>query len=394
MLLSTALLLLGCVHHVHGVVDKDLIKSLPGYRNADGTQKALPTRHWSGYIPVPVAANPTPPNRTCFSGCQHNGEPSPAGTAFVHYWLVENAAKDPDAPTLVWQQGGPGGSSLIGLFTEVGPLTLNDASFGACNASDPECVPTVFDNPFSWHSAPANMLFVEHPAPTGFSYCEPAQACTWDDESQALVNFNFYVEFFKAYPELAKNEFYFSGESYAGVLVPTVALQILKHKTDANKAFAPFNLGGFAIGNDCPGNQIYTCTPYSGWRGVKVAIDFRFGHGMVPEPLYKQIYEQCADWWDDEPFPHGKSLSMFEAPPAKCAALLEDPVRPCKSIAGDTYRMGGGYFLYDTCSEDMMALNPDDNLPHPAEAAMSRMQHRRQLQAPPTSPEFAMSSGE
>lgn len=170
------------------------------------------------------------------------------------------------------------------------------------------------------------------------------------------------------------------------MLVPTVALQILAHKTPSNQHLAPHNLGGFAIGNDCPGNQVYTCTPYSGWRGVKVALDFRYGHGMIPEPLYKDIYEKCAGWWSDEPFPHGKD--MFDAPPEPCAKLLEDPVRPCMSIAGDTYRMGGGYFLYDTCSEDMMALG-DDHLPHPDEAA-----DRRRLQAPPTSPEFPMTSGE
>ena len=49
--------------------------------------------------------------------------------AHVHYILVENSEARKDAPTVVWQQGGPGGSSLIGLFTENGPLTLNDASF-------------------------------------------------------------------------------------------------------------------------------------------------------------------------------------------------------------------------------------------------------------------------
>jgi hypothetical protein len=114
---------------------------------------------------------------------------------------------------------------------------------------------------------------------------------------------------------------------------------------------------------------------------------------MIPEPLYKDIYEKCGSWWSDEPFPHG--TDMFDAPPEPCAKLLEDPVRPCKSIAGDTYRMGGGYFLYDTCSEDMMALG-DDHLPHPIEAAAAAAAagERRRLQAPPTSAEFPMSSGE
>ena len=113
---------------------------------------------------------------------------------------------------------------------------------------------------------------------------------------------------------------------------------------------------------------------------------------MIPEPLYKQIYKECGSWWDDEPFPHGKSATMFDAPPRACAELLEDPVRPCKSIAGDTYSMGGGYFLYDTCSEDMMALSPTDHMPR-SDVHFQRL-YRRQLQAPPTSPEFPMTSGE
>lgn len=54
-----------------------------------------------------------------------------------------------------------------------------------------------------------------------------------------MTNYQFYVEFFKLYPELASNDFYYSGESYAGVLVPTVALQILNHTTPENKVQRP-----------------------------------------------------------------------------------------------------------------------------------------------------------
>jgi len=365
-----------------GDIVSDRIETLPGYVKADGSAKPLPVKHWSGYIEVPVASNAS-------AG-------SPAGTAFVHYWLVENSAGKSDAPTVVWQQGGPGGSSLIGLFTENGPLTLNDASFKT-SAYKATGIPTVFDNPFSWHNAPANMLYVEHPAPTGFSYCVPANACKWDDSNQAIVSYEFYVRFFKAFPELASNDFFFSGESYAGVLVPTVALQILKHRTDENTNRAPWNLKGFLLGNDCPGNQIYTCTPYSGWRGVKVALDFRFGHGMIPESLYSKIYEACSSWWGNgKPFPDGPD--MFSAPPEPCKTLLEDPVRPCKSVAGDTYDMGGGYYLYDTCSQDMLALDKNDNLPHPERFALPAQDVPedlgRQLQAPPTSPEYANTDGE
>ena len=51
--------------------------------------------------------------------------------------------------------------------------------------------------------------------------------------------------------------------------------------------------------------------------------------------------------------------------------------------------MGGGYFLYDTCSRDMLALSADDHQPHPdrAYAAVS-------AQPPPVAPEYSNSAGE
>eukprot|EP00040_Diaphanoeca_grandis_P039304 m.258713 g.258713 ORF g.258713 m.258713 type:complete len:511 (-) comp36943_c0_seq1:277-1809(-) len=324
-----------CVSLANAAIDADLVTSLPGL--APG---AFTSRIWSGYIEVPTVN----------------------GSAHVHYVLVENSKNDSNAPIVVWQQGGPGGSSLIGMFTEVGPLTLNDQSFATKDYAD-SGVPTVFPNPNSWHTAPANYLFVEHPAPTGFSYCDGD--CYWNDTSQAEVNYEFYVKFFESYPEYADKEFYFTGESYAGVLVPSVALQILKHRTPENRKKNPWNLQGFALGNDCPGNRVFTCTPYSGWLGTKVALDFRFGHGMISESLYAEITEACKSWWKGgKPYPDPDGPSM-EGPPegSECRKLLEDPVRPCMSKAGDTYDMGGGYFLYDTCTADLLALDNTTNLP-------------------------------
>merc|ERR1712216_170600 len=89
---------------------------------------------------------------------------------------------------------------------------------------------------------------------------------------------------------------------------------------------------------------------------------------------------------------------MFDPPPEPCRTLLEDPVRPCKSIAGDTYDMGGGYYLYDTCSQDMLALDKFDNLPHPEQHALPIWQAGgelgRRLQAPPPGSEYMNTAGE
>ena len=113
-----------CACSATAAVDADEITALPGFEGE------LPTRMWSGLMEVPTVN----------------------GSAHTHYWLVENAEKDPKAPTVIWQQGGPGGSSLIGLFTEVGPLTLNDLSMRTA-AYNRTGVPTPFLNPYSWHTA-------------------------------------------------------------------------------------------------------------------------------------------------------------------------------------------------------------------------------------------------
>jgi len=317
-------------------VPGDLVTSLPGY---PGT---LPTKHYSGFVTTP--------------------HPSTKYTTTVnihtHYWLVEaQAPLDPaTAPTLVWMQGGPGGSSLIGLFTENGPITLNDYST-LTTAFNTTHVPTVFDNPHSWNKL-ANVLYVEHPAPTGFSYCSgynTFQCPPWNDHTQAEASFAFFVKFFSAkyYKELASNPLFFSGESYAGVLVPTLAQLLLQARTPKNKHLAPYNIQGFALGNDCPGNQVYTCTPYSGWLGTQVALDFRFRHGMINESLYNTINQVCANQWN-----------TFEGPTSQeCRDLLEDPIRPVLSSAGDTYNMGGGYYLYDTCDGDLLDMDASTHQP-------------------------------
>jgi serine carboxypeptidase-like clade 1 len=334
------LLLLPFIAAVHAAIEADRVLSLPGY----GAE--LPFKIYSGYLETPL------PQR------------SGAGNASTHYVLV--LADDADSgPVIAWQQGGPGSSSLLGLFTELGPFTLNDASFTTADYNRTG-VPTVFDNIFSWSrlagggAGAPSMLFLEHPAPTGFSFCGMhGTDCEHDDSTQAELSYSVFVAFFKAYPELSARPFYMTGESYAGVLVPTLALRILAERNATNARTAPWSLAGFALGNDCPGNAVYTCTPYSGWRGTQTSLEFLFRHGMLPEGKKKQIDAACKDWYVEAP--PGPTTD----PPAACAALLEDKVRPAKSIAGDTYEMGGGYFLYDSCGKDLLALDQSTGRPDP-----------------------------
>ena len=115
---------------------------------------------------------------------------------------------------MIWHTGGPGGSSLYGQWAETG--------FFQVSASG-ETV-----NEFAWNRV-ANSLFLENPAGafltpadrhSGFSYCMKngvrQQICRWNDKTQAESYAYVLQEFFKHYPEFAKNEFFISGESYGG----------------------------------------------------------------------------------------------------------------------------------------------------------------------------------
>jgi len=78
---------------------------------------------------------------------------------------------------------------MFGMLSEMGPLSLNEDSL----LVDP---PALFYNPYGWQ-AHANVLAIEQPPPTGFSFCagDPGggmESCgDWDDYSAAEENYKF-----------------------------------------------------------------------------------------------------------------------------------------------------------------------------------------------------------
>ena len=101
----------------------------------------------------------------------------------LHYWFIEAETDSSFAPVVLWLNGGPGSSSLIGLLTENGQVATN------VNSLVPEGqVPKVFYNPYSW-SQVANVVYLEQPKGVGFSYCTGgSKKCRNTDESTAAVH--------------------------------------------------------------------------------------------------------------------------------------------------------------------------------------------------------------
>jgi cathepsin A (carboxypeptidase C) len=73
------------------------------------------------------------------------------------YWFFESRSDPTNDPVIIWLTGGPGCSSILALFAENGPCSVN--------ADGTSTIP----NPFSWNSN-ANIMWVDQPAGVGFSY--------------------------------------------------------------------------------------------------------------------------------------------------------------------------------------------------------------------------------
>lgn len=190
------------VENCNGGSNNDIIKDLPGYPNS-----APALTMYSGYIEV---------NKTA------------KGSLF--YWFVEaqKAPDDPSTPVVVWLNGGPGASSLYGLFAENGPFTLNDDL-------------SLSYNPWSW-AVSYHMLFVDNPVDTGFSFVDKGNWVQNEDQmgSQFVNLLNTFLH--DCHPKYASNPLYISGESYAGRYIPFIAKWIYLRGDN-------LNLKGLAIGN-------------------------------------------------------------------------------------------------------------------------------------------------
>jgi len=187
-------------------------------------------------------------------------------TTYLHYWFVESQSSPRDSPLVVWMNGGPGCSSMDGLLNELGPFRV---SVSMANGSL-----EVVENDFSWNTF-ANVLFLEAPACVGFSYS--TESCDASDDSTSKRNYNALLDFLKKFPAMARNELYITGESYAGVYVPTLTKRIVEGEKR-------LNLKGFAVGNGI--------TNYH--KNDNSIIFFAYYHGLIGQRNWDALVDHCC----------------------------------------------------------------------------------------------------
>lgn len=253
---------------------------------------------------------------------------------------IESETTDPSkAPVVVWSNGGPGAPSLYGLMIELGPLLLTP---------DGKLVP----NEFSW-SKTSNLLIIDAPAPVGYSYCEPSgpsgsfQSCgDWNDDSTATFNRLAVEGFLKKFPSLIKNDWYFTGESYAGIYIPTLVRELLLHGPKDLK------IKGMALGNACVGTDVLCFADGDyWWRAV-----FLRGHAQISDASYEKFDSEC-----------GENLRKGYA--------TED----CKKKYAVLEKQAGFFYEYDVYSECYYDGDFSPPTPSPSARALRFMQKSKRV---------------
>lgn len=223
----------------------------------------------------------------------------------IHYLLAESQNDPSNDPLIIWYNGGPGCSSMLGFMQEHGPFLWKN---GEDNWNG--------TNPYSWNKR-ANMLYIEQPAGVGYSYyADPDEAkapSNFTDLNAAQDNLQAVLGWYEKFPEFKTNDLYISGESYAGVYVPYL-LYLLHNHNQANldnpDVFCP-PLKGMMVGNGVT-NWKYDGSPsafeMSYWHSLvdkeqymtKLNNNCSFNELEPPEsPICNQTFNDFQDLFDD-----------------------------------------------------------------------------------------------
>ncbi|XP_047310431.1 serine carboxypeptidase-like [Impatiens glandulifera] len=196
----------------------------------------------------------------------YNIEHSHAARMFYFFFESRNSKKDD--PVVIWLTGGPGCSSELAMFYENGPFSITN------NMS-------LEWNEYGWDKV-SNLLYVDQPIGTGFSYSTDKRDTRHNEKGVGDDLYDFLQAFFKEHPELVNNDFYITGESYAGHYIPAFAARV--HQGNKAKEGIHINLKGFAIGNGLtdPEIQYPAYTDYALDMGIIQKSDYNRIKKVIP----------------------------------------------------------------------------------------------------------------
>ena len=217
-----------------------------------------------------------------------------SGLAFMLYGKM-GISKDEmkNYPTIIWLNGGPGSSSQLGNFMELGPHLVKPASMSPYE---------IVANNYTWIKD-FNVLFVDQPVGTGLSYADPnfkpSPYCT----NMTEVADDFYVALKELYFNskgcfnqlgiTGDKPLFIFGESYAGKYAPAIAEKLRNEESDEKKITG---LKGVGIGDGftSPADILSQVGEYAYNMGL---IDYQ-ERMVVEHILLNGTYQHRIQDWD------------------------------------------------------------------------------------------------
>ncbi|KAF3400226.1 Carboxypeptidase Y [Penicillium rolfsii] len=153
----------------------------------------------------------------------------------IFFWLFGAENKAYDDTFIIWLNGGPGCSSLVGLTGGNGPISFVDNST------------QIKRNPYSWTQL-GHVLYVDQPVGTGFSTASNPYPVR--DNDMVTTDFVAWLNsFFTYFPLLQSKKIHLMGESYAGIYIPHFTAALMESNT-----LHPLDIRSISLGDGSWGN--------------------------------------------------------------------------------------------------------------------------------------------
>ncbi|XP_030942297.1 serine carboxypeptidase-like 18 isoform X2 [Quercus lobata] len=191
----------------------------------------------------------------------------------LFYYFIESGRSPKDDPLMLWLTGGPGCSGFSALVYEIGPLSFNYA-----NSSGNK--PRFLLNPYSWTKV-ANIIFLDAPVGTGFSYANNSEGYNTGDTLSAAQTNQFLRKWLMTHSTFLSNPLYVSGDSYTGIVLPIIVQEIWKGNEIGLQPL--MNLKGYVLGNP------FTDVKYD----LNSRVKFAHQTALISDELYKSTKTNC-----------------------------------------------------------------------------------------------------
>ncbi|XP_033136678.1 serine carboxypeptidase-like 8 isoform X3 [Brassica rapa] len=218
----------------------------------------------------------------------------------LFYYFIKSEKNPKEDPLLIWLNGGPGCSSLEGLFFENGPVGLK---FEVYNGS----LVSLVSSTYSWTQV-ANIIYLDQPVGAGFSYSRTPLDKTSDTNEAKMIH-QFLQKWLSKHPQFLSNSFYVSGDSYSGKTIPALVQEISKgmqlymilylycicfnnigtmiHAGNYICCKPPINLQGYVLGNPVTHPEI----------DENYRIPFSHGMSLISDELYEYYLYYLIECW-------------------------------------------------------------------------------------------------